>query len=112
MRVLLEQIVQRLRPFGISRILVFGSAAHGEQTDDDSDIDLAVVLDTRESFGSYDERLAAKSRLRAALLDINEEVPIDILLYTEKEFQELSKETGFLASEVVEKGQTLYAKAG
>lgn len=109
---LLGQIVERLRPLGITRILVFGSAAQGVRNDSDSDIDLAVVLDTPDYFNSYDERLAAKSRLRAALLDINAQIPIDILLYTEKEFKELSKESGFLASEVVEKGQTLYEKAG
>mgnify|MGYP000276437215 CR=1 FL=1 len=105
-------IVERLRPLGVSRIVVFGSTAWGERRDADSDIDLAVVVDSPREFRSYDERLETKSRLRVALLDINETVPIDILLYTEEEFGRLSTEPSFVGSEVVGKGQTLYEKAG
>ena len=107
-----REIVERLRPLGASRIVVFGSTARGERRDADSDIDLAVVVGSPREFRSYDERLEAKSRLRVALLDINETVPIDILLYTEDEFERLLAEPGFVGSEVAGKGQTLYEKAG
>ena len=112
MTAVLEQIVERLRVHGVSRIVVFGSTAQGERHDRNSDIDLAVVVDTPSTFNSYDERLEVKSRLRAAIVDINAEVPIDILLYTEEEFWQLSGESGFVASEVIGKGHTVYAKAG
>lgn len=108
----LREIVERLRPLGVSRIVVFGSTVCGERLERDSDIDLAVVVDSPSEFRNYDERLEAKSRLRVALLDINETIPIDILLYTEEEFRRSMKEPGFVAIEVVGKGQTLYEKAG
>lgn len=108
----LREIVERLRPLGASRILVFGSAARGQRRAADSDIDLAVVVDAPREFRNYDDRLEAKSQLRLALLDINATVPIDILLYTEEEFRRLLSESSFLATEVVGKGQTIYEKAG
>jgi len=112
MSALFEQIVERLRPLDVSRILVFGSTVEGKRNERDSDIDLAIVVDSPSSFESYDKRLEMKSRLRAALLEINAEVAIDILLYTEDEFRRFSGESGFVATEVIGKGQTLYAKAG
>lgn len=108
----LQEIVERLRPLGASRIVVFGSTVHGQRRERDADIDLAVVVDYPRQFRSYDERLEAKSRLRMALLDINATVPIDILVYTEEEFQGLLRESSFVATEVVAKGHTLYEKAG
>lgn len=108
----LQEIVERLRPLGVSRIVVFGSTVCGQPRGQDSDIDLAVVVDSPREFESYDERLEAKSRLRVALLDINATVPIDILLYTEEEFRGFLNESSFVATEIVGKGQTLYEKAG
>ncbi len=95
----------------VARIAVFGSTAQSERHDRDSDIDLAVVVDTPSTFDSYDERLEVTSRVRAPLVDINAEVSIDILVYR-RGILRLSGESGFVASEVSGKGHTMYAKAG
>jgi predicted nucleotidyltransferase len=107
----IRKIVERLRDFAISRIILFGSSAEGS-IDADSDLDLAVVVSSPNRFSSYDERLEMKSRIRAAVRDINRMIPIDILLYTESEFTELLADGGFLAEEVQAKGETIYEKAG
>lgn len=104
-------IVERLQDFSITRIILFGSSAEGS-TGSDSDLDLAMIVSSPDRFSSYDERLEMKSRIRAAIRDINRRIPIDILLYTETEFTELLSDGGFLAKEVQAKGETIYEKAG
>ena len=107
----IREIVNRLRGFPISRIILFGSSAEGS-TGSDSDLDLAVIVSSPDKFSTYDERLETKSMIRAAIRDINRTIPIDILLYTESEFSELLMDGGFLADEVQAKGETIYEKAG
>lgn len=105
------EIVSRLRLLPVSRIILFGSSAAGHASAE-SDLDLAIVLRQPNRFNSYDERLEAKSRLRESIQDINRKVPMDILLYTEDEYAELTRYRGFLSQEVVAKGRTLYERAG
>lgn len=107
----ISKIVERLQGFSITRIILFGSSAEGS-TGSDSDLDLAIIVGSPDRFSSYDERLEMKSRIRAAIRDINRMIPIDILLYTESEFTELLTDGGFLAEEVQAKGETIYEKAG
>jgi predicted nucleotidyltransferase len=107
----IRTIVDRLQGFSVTRIILFGSSAEGS-IGADSDLDLAVVVSSPNRFSSYDERLEMKSRIRAAIRDINRMIPIDILLYTEAEFAELLTDGGFLAEEVQAKGETIYEKAG
>lgn len=109
--VTIRAIVDRLQGFPISRIILFGSSAQGS-IGADSDIDLAVIVSSPNKFSTYDDRLEAKSLMRAAIRDINRTVPIDLLVYTEFEFSELLTEKGFLAEEVQAKGEIIYEKAG
>ena len=107
---LLQDIVDRLRDTTVTRILLFGSQAFGE-SDNGGDVDLAIVVRDPNSFNNYDERLEAKSAIRARLRDINRRVPIDLVLYTEDEFRELKAEASFLATEIMAKGRVLYEEA-
>ncbi|HUZ17128.1 MAG TPA: nucleotidyltransferase domain-containing protein [Spirochaetia bacterium] len=106
-----QEIAARLKQLPISRVILFGSSASGT-AEADSDVDIAVVVNEPRAFESYDQRLEAKSRIRRELLDINRGLPIDILLYTEAEYEDFRKHDGFLQMEVVEKGRTLYEAAG
>jgi predicted nucleotidyltransferase len=106
----ITQIVDRLRELSVSRVIVFGSS-HTARVHADSDIDIAVVLSEPEEFASYDARLEARSRIRAQLRDINRRVPIDILLFTEQEFEASLSEPGFVSEEIVGHGRTVYEKA-
>ena len=78
------------------RVIGFGSA-HTARVHADSDIDIAVVVCEPEGFDSYDARLEAKSRIRVQLREANRRVPIDILLFTEQEFEESLSEPGFVS---------------
>ena len=77
---LLKQVVDLLLEVSKPRkIILFGSYARGTQTED-SDLDLVVVLERFES------RHREIVRLRRALDPI--EMPIDVLVYSEKEVEE------------------------
>lgn len=107
---LLQDIVDRLKDSRVTRILLFGSRASGE-SGKGGDFDLAIVVGAPRNFNNYEERLEAKSAIRARLRDINRRVPIDLVLYTEDEFRELKGEASFLATEIMAKGRVLYEKA-
>lgn len=106
-----REIVDRLKQLPVSRVILFGSSAM-DTAHADSDVDIAVVVEEPKVFENYDQRLEAKARIRRELLDINRGVPIDILLYTRAEYDDLLRRRGFFLREVVEKGRTLYERAG
>lgn len=106
----LEGVVSRLRHLPISRIIVFGSTAAGTSRVD-SDLDIAVIVREPARFENYDQRLQLKSEIRRLLRDINRYQPMDLLLYSEPEFEELIGRNGFISNEVAAKGQTVYEAA-
>lgn len=107
---LVTKVITQLKHLPISRIIVFGSSADGTTTAD-SDLDIAVIVQEPARFENYDQRLEAKSEIRACLDDINQSMPIDLLLYSEEEYAELLRKNGFIATEVAAKGQTVYEAA-
>jgi len=90
-----RQIVQQFHP---QKVILFGSYAYGQPTED-SDVDLLVVMDTDES----PLRVAAK--IAAA---IEHPFPLDIVVCTPIEFASAVHRRGVFATEVATKGLTLY----
>ena len=81
------------------KIILFGSYARGTQTED-SDVDLVVVLERFES------RHREIVRLRRALDPI--EMPIDVLVYSEKEVEERGNWLGTALRRAFTEGRVLY----
>lgn len=75
----------------IKKVIIFGSAARGEMRRD-SDIDIIVLSPDFKTMG-FVERAAFLNRNRRGL---SREVPMDILGYTPKEFDKLTKESTIL----------------
>ena len=69
---------------GIRKIVLFGSTATDGSTQG-QDLDLALVVEQPTGFSDYDERLSLKARFRKQLAKTNEQIPIDLLVYTEVE---------------------------
>ncbi|MDR0517443.1 MAG: nucleotidyltransferase domain-containing protein [Fibromonadaceae bacterium] len=61
----ISKIVQCLMGLNVYKIILFGSYANNTATED-SDIDLAVILDTEEFAKSCDERLDRKRPIKIA----------------------------------------------
>jgi predicted nucleotidyltransferase len=94
-RNVIRQIVQQFHP---QKVILFGSYAYGQPTED-SDVDLLVVMDTDES------PLHAAAKIAAA---VEHPFPLDIVVRTPVEFASAVHRRGVFATEVATKGITLY----
>jgi len=90
-----RQIVQQFHP---QKVILFGSYAYGQPTED-SDVDLLVVMDTDESLLHMAAKIAAA---------IEHPFPLDIVVRTPVEFASAVHRKGVFATDVVTKGITLY----
>ena len=90
-----RQIVQQFHP---QKVILFGSYAYGQPTED-SDVDLLVVIDTDEP------PLHVAAKIAAA---IEHPFPLDIVVRTPVEFVSAVQRRGVFATEVATKGITLY----
>jgi predicted nucleotidyltransferase len=90
--------------------VVFGSTVTGT-VDEESDLDLAVIVPDPEP-GEKFNRVDRAVELRRQIRDINAQIAIDILVYTESEFSKLRNSPSFLRGEIAEAGATVYERAG
>ena len=107
----LDDIKTRLEEIEPYKIILFGSIAMGN-SDEESDIDLIVVLDSEKISQNYEEKMFNKMLVRKAIRDISEEIPIDLLVYTKKEFEIIMNNKNSFFREIERQGKVLYEKAG
>ena len=107
----LDDIKMRLEEIEPYKIILFGSVAMGN-SDEDSDIDLIVVLDSEKISQNYEEKMYNKMLVRKAIRDISEKIPIDLLVYTKKEFEIIMNNKNSFFREIEMQGKVLYEKAG
>jgi uncharacterized protein len=100
----INDIVNRIAyKFNPEKIILFGSYAVGNPNDD-SDIDLLVIKDT--DLPRHKRSFDIQKALRGSM------VPIDILVYTQKEFeQEQHNKYSFLSS-AIKTSKILYERKG
>lgn len=108
---LLKRIVAGLQQVNPRRIILFGSHAKGD-FHEESDIDLVVILDTEKIPASYDQKLELKAQVRDSIYDLSREMAIDLVVYTNGEFEVLKQQGTSFYSEIMDNGKTLYEKAG
>lgn len=105
----LDDIVSRLLGVDPYRIVLFGSAAAGEQSAE-SDIDLLIILDSQVVPRTYGERMAARITVRESIREINRRLPIDLFVYTRAEYELLKQQGASFLSGIESSGKTLYEK--
>jgi len=108
--VYLKQILKSLKRINPKIVIVFGSYING-RIDEDSDIDLLIVLDENKIPKSYDEKLDMKLKIRKLIRGINRKIAIDLLVYTIPEYEEFMKSGSSFSREIRETGKILYEKA-
>jgi predicted nucleotidyltransferase len=74
----LDSLVVSLKPSDPCKVILFGSYVNGTPNED-SDIDLMIILDNNHVSKSYQERLNKKIFIRTLVLEINRKIPLDIL---------------------------------
>jgi len=95
-----KRLVDTYKPL---KIYIFGSYAWGRPTED-SDLDILVVVkDSKEK--KYKRAVEGYG----ALFGLN--VPSDILVYTEEEFDRMAKDVSSLCFKIKEEGEVVYASA-
>jgi predicted nucleotidyltransferase len=90
-----RQIAEEFRP---KRIILFGSYAYGQPTDD-SDVDLLVIL----PFAGKPAYKALEIRAK-----VNPHIPVDLIVRTPEQVEERVAMNDWFMREIVEKGRTLY----
>jgi predicted nucleotidyltransferase len=102
-------IVAALRAINPYKIYLFGSVARGDVTED-SDIDIAVILDSERIHKTYSEKIKTRVQVRKLIMDISYQVPIDILVYSRPEYLKLREINPWFVQEIEEKGEIIYEK--
>ncbi len=95
---IMDRILKGYKP---KKVILFGSYAYGEPTED-SDIDLLIIKNTDKR--PIDRWIEVKRLLR----DISRTVPVAPLVYTEKEIEQRIAIKDFFIEEILEKGNVLY----
>jgi predicted nucleotidyltransferase len=106
----IHSIIEKLKEIDIYKVLLFGSCASGN-VQEDSDIDLLIVLDEDVMPTSYDEWLEIKMKARRLLRDINNKIGLDLLVYTKPQYEMIQKEMNSFRKEIHETGKIIYEKA-
>ena len=87
MEPVIQEISRRIQSqCNVKNIILFGSYAQGRATVN-SDIDIIVVLDQKGFAQTYWEQVNRRLALSKTLLDIKRVTPIDLLVYTEDEWE-------------------------
>lgn len=93
-----QQVVEDLKPYQPTRIILFGSAARGD-VDASSDLDFIVIKSTPQPF---------LARLKEAALLVSAPGAIDILVYTPEEWQRMQERESPFAERVLVEGRVVY----
>lgn len=83
------------------KVILFGSAARGEASED-SDIDLLIVSETEDTVEE-----SIRARLAIGVIG----APVDILVYTPEEFSERSKDRHSVVYNAINEGRVLHGTA-
>lgn len=85
------EIIDRLKPLNLNKIVLFGSYAYGTPHQD-SDIDLYVVTDDDFLPQNWKEKNQLYLKVSRAIRDLRKHVSIDLIVHSKK-MHEIFKET-------------------
>ncbi len=74
-------IIDNLRPLNPHKIILFGSYAYGNPTDD-SDIDLYIVTNDEFIPNTWKEKSEIYKKITIAIKNIMKQYPIDLIIHT------------------------------
>lgn len=103
----LPRIIEQLKTLHPWKIILFGSHAYGTP-DDDSDIDLLVILNSEEIPQSFQAKMQQKLTVRKAIWDVSKQVAIDLLVYTRPMYRKFQELDSMFAREILQHGRILY----
>ena len=105
----IDLLLEALKGADPYKIMLFGSCANGT-TNENSDIDIVVILDNNDVAKTYEERLNKKLLISRLVRNINYKVPLDILVYS-KEYKIVKNAGNYFIDEIENTGKIIYEKA-
>lgn len=102
----IRDIVACLQTINPHRVILFGSYAWGVPHAD-SDIDLVVILDREPPFETFRERIDNVVNIRRMLYDLNREVSLDLLVYSQSEWRAILAAGNSFLAEIERRGVVL-----
>ena len=99
-----EEIIYRLKNnVDVKELLLFGSYAH-DVPNENSDIDLVVVLNERGISKNYDEKFLRRRKISTLFQDLRQLLAIDLLVYTIDEWKKLTALNSSFIRDIKAKG--------
>lgn len=103
-------ILQSLKKLDPIKVVLFGSITKNESSQD-SDIDLLVVLNDKNIPASYEDKMQIRLKVRKTIREINRKIPIDLFVYTIPEYEAFLEKNNSFCKEIHEFGNILYEKS-
>jgi predicted nucleotidyltransferase len=104
---ILSNIVERLKPVGIEKLILFGSYAYGTPTDN-SDLDLLVVTGDDFIPANFKEKSELYLKVAGLLRDIEKNIPIDLIVHTKKMYRTFLNLNSMFCRKIEKDGVVLY----
>lgn len=89
------------------KAILFGSLAQGRTSREDSDIDLVVILDKEGKSRSYKALINNRMEISRKLRKLKKKYPIDVLVYTKDEWEELRASGSSFIEKIENEGITI-----
>jgi len=105
-----DQIITQLTPLNPIQVVLFGSYAYGEPTEN-SDIDLYVVTDDEFIPQNWGEKNRLYLKVAKALENIVRTHPTDLIVHTKAMHREFIAMNSSFSREITTKGVKLYESA-
>jgi predicted nucleotidyltransferase len=102
-------LIEKLKQTQPEKIILFGSYAYGEPTEN-SDLDILVVTSDNIIPSSFAEKSQIYLRISKAISDIKKEFPVDLIVHTKAMHQKFIEFDSLFARELLTKGRVLYEK--
>ena len=106
----IDQIKTQLKEIDPYKIILFGSLSKDLESPN-SDIDLLVILDSNNISQNYQEKMENKMLVRRCIYNISKQIPIDLIVYTKKEYEIIKNNKNSFFKDIEKTGKILYEKA-
>jgi predicted nucleotidyltransferase len=105
----IDQLIVALMQSDPYRIILFGSYAKGT-ANENSDIDMVVILDNNDVAKTYEERLKKKLYINRLVRNINYKIALVILVYSKEEYKIIKNYGNYFIEEIEKTGKIIYEK--
>ena len=103
---IIKEIINSLKPLDLEKVILFGSYAYGNPSDD-SDIDLYVV--TKDDFipNNFKQKMKIKLKVSKSLKHLKYEYDFDLIVHSSPMYEKFTNMGSLFSKEIIRKGQRL-----